>query len=232
MSSLLSDRPNELVRAQPLAEDDVRRLVNAERLRLARELHDVVAFGFATIALQAGVASHLAEARPEQAVEALRAIRTASRDCLDEIRAMLGQLRDDDNAAEPARGIGGLGALAEMTSSAGVPTSVQTSGRPRPLPLAVDLAVYRIVQEALANALRHSPGAAASVSIVYERHGLCITIEDDGHGQAGEFATQGSGYGIVGMHERAHALGGKVEAGPRRDRGFRVHAWLPFLGRP
>jgi signal transduction histidine kinase len=94
------------------------------------------------------------------------------------------------------------------------------------------LAVYRIAQEALANVLRHSPGATASVSIVYQRDGLRVTIEDDGLGQASDFAGEGSGYGIVGMQERARALGGELEAGPRPGRGFRVHASLPFLGRP
>jgi signal transduction histidine kinase len=232
MSALLSDSSNGLVRAEPIAEDDARRLVKAERLRLARELHDIVAFGFATIALQAGVATHLAAARPEQALESLQAIRTASRDVLDDVRAILGQLREDDEASEPARGIGRLEALVESTSSAGVLTSVQISGRPRPLPVALDLAVYRIAQEALANVLRHSPGATASVSIVYQRDCLRVTIEDDGLGQASEFAAEGSGYGIVGMQERARALGGELEAGPRPGRGFRVHASLPFLGRP
>jgi len=233
MSTLLSSsNPQGLVRSELIAEVDVRRLVLDERRRLARELHDVVAFNFATIALQASVAVHVADERPDQALEALQAIRAASRKVLREMRAVLGQLRDDDEAPEPARGIGQLERLAESTSRAGVETSVHISGQPRPVPVSVDLSVYRIVQEALANVLRHSPGATASVSVAYEQRRLVVTIEDDGTGTPGEFAEEGSGYGIVGMRERAHAVGGELEAGPRLDRGYCVHASLPFLGRP
>jgi signal transduction histidine kinase len=230
MSSLL--RFNEDPRAEPVADEEAHRWVEAERLRIARELHDVVSYGFATISLQAGVAAHVADSRPEQAVEALHAIRSASREVLDEMRAILGQLRADGDAAEPARGIGRLNVLAERTSSAGVQTSVRVSGRPRPISLEHDLAVYRIVQEALANTLRNSPRAMAWVSVEYEQRRLVVTIEDNGIGSSDEAATQGSGYGIVGMRERADALGGTVEAGPRPGGGFRVRASLPFVRRP
>lgn len=234
MSSVLSSNrmPQKLILVERLVEDEAQSIAKTERLRLARELHDVVSYGFATIALQAGVAAHVAEAKPEQAVEALRVIRDASRDVLDEIRAMLGQLREDDDAAEPARGIGQLNALADSTSSAGVRTTVCVTGPSRPLPIAVDLAVYRIVQEALANVLRHSFGAAASVAVAYEKHRLTVSIDDDGNCEAGVVTTQGSGYGIVGMRERAAALGGEVEAGPRPGGGFSVRAALPYRGRP
>jgi signal transduction histidine kinase len=178
------------------------------------------------------VAAHVADTRPEQTVEALLAIQTASRDVLREMRAILGQLRQDDDAAELTRGIGRLSALAESTTSVGVRTVVHVSGRPRPVPLAVDLAAYRIVQEALANVLRHACGAAASVSIAYQREGLALTIEDDGMGEASAFASEGSGYGILGMRERALALGGELEAGPGPGGGFRVCAYLPYLRRP
>jgi signal transduction histidine kinase len=229
MSSPLSRQtPQKLMLAERLVEDEARRLVRTERLRLARELHDIVSYGFATIALQAGVAAHVAETNPEQAGEALRVIRDASRDVLDEIRAMLGQLREDDDAAEPARGIGRLGALAESTSSSGVRTTVCLTGPSRPLPIAVDLAAYRIVQEALANVLRHSPGAAACVAVIYETHGLSISIEDDGKGDPDTLTTQGSGYGIVGMRERATVLGGDLEAGPLPGGGFCINAFLPY----
>ena len=233
MSSLLHhSKPLELLRAEPVGVDEAHQLVQRERLRLARELHDIVSFGFATIAMQAGVAAHVADSRPEQALEALQAIRTASRDVLDDVRAVLGQLRDDHDATEPARGIGQLKSLAESTSRAGVQASVLIVGQPRPVPLPVDLSVYRIVQEALANVLRHAPGATASVTIVYEPRHLAVTIEDDGTGAAGEFAGEGSGYGIVGMRERAHALGGELDAGPRPGRGFCVRATLPFRAGP
>jgi signal transduction histidine kinase len=233
MSSLLRDvEPLELRKAEQLREDEANRLVQGERLRLARELHDIVAFGFATIAMQAGVAAHVADSRPEQALEALQAIRVASRDVLRDVRVVLGQLRDDEEAAEPARGIGQLSSLAESASHAGVRAAVLVLGRPRPVPLAVDLAVYRIVQEALANVLRHAPGASASVTLVYERGQLVVTIENDGTDGVGELATEGSGYGIVGMRERAQALGGDVEAEPLLGSGFRVRATVPFLARP
>jgi signal transduction histidine kinase len=208
------------------------RLVRDERRRIARELHDIVSFGFATIAMHAGIAAHMAEARPEQAVEALKAIRTASRDVLDDVRAVLGQLRDDEDAFEPARGIGSLERLAQSTSSAGVRTSVQVVGQPRPLPVVVDQSVYRIIQEALANVLRHSPGASASVTVVYEQRCLVVTVEDDGAASCPYPTTTGCGYGIVGMRERALALGGALDAAPRPGGGFRVLATLPFRTRP
>ena len=231
MSTLLSGLgPLQLVGAEPIAKD-ADGLVRGERLRLARELHDIVSFGFATIAMHAGIASHVAESRPEQAVDALRAIRTASRDVLDDVRAVLGQLREDDDAFEPARGIGSLHRLAESTTGAGVRTSLIVDGQPRPVPVAVDQTVYRIVQEALANVLRHSPGAAAAVSVVYEQRHLLVTIEDDGVADTSRPSTKGTGYGIVGMRERAQALGGDVDAGPTASGGFRILATLPFLPR-
>jgi signal transduction histidine kinase len=234
MSSLLNG-PEALrhpTRIERIGEDEASRRVDAERLRIARELHDVVAYGFATISLQAGVAAHVGKERPEQALVALEAIRIASRDVLGELRAILGQLRQDDAAPEPARGIGTLAALADTTTNAGVPTSVHVSGRPRPVPLAVDQAVYRIVQEALTNVLRHARGATASVSVVYEQSRLVISVRDNGAGEANELVGHGSGYGIVGMRERAVALGGALTAGPRPQGGFRVDASLPFLARP
>jgi signal transduction histidine kinase len=233
MSSLLNGSrlaPRRPIHTEQAGEDEAARRVRAERLRIARELHDVVAYGFATISLQAGVAAHVADERPEQARAALEAIRTASSDVLREMRAILGQLRQDENAPEPARGIGTLAALAETTTRAGVPTSLAVSGRPCPVPVAVDQAVYRIVQEALANVLRHARGAAASVSVVYRTRSLAVTIENDGTGQPAEFAGQGSGYGLVGMRERALALGGGLTAALRPEGGYSVHASFPIKG--
>jgi signal transduction histidine kinase len=233
MSSLLRDvELLELRRVEHIEENEAHRLVREERLRLARELHDIVSFGFATIALQAGVAAHVAESRPEQVVEALQAIRTASRDVLSDIRTVLEQLREDDDAAEPARGIGQLGALVASAARAGVDASLLVLGRPRPVPLEVDRAVYRIVQESLANVLRHAPGAAASVTVSYERGHLDVTIQNDRTNDPGDHDDEGSGYGIVGMRERAQALGGDVEAGLLPGRGFRVRAIVPFRVRP
>ena len=208
---------------------DERGLVAAERLRIARELHDVVSYGFATISLQAGIAAHIAETRPEQAVEALQIIRDAGREVLGELRVILGQLREDDGVAEPARGIGRLGVLVDRTKSAGAEVSVRIAGRPRPVPVELDVAVYRIVQEALTNVLRHAPGAAARVLVTYEPRGVRVTIENDGNVESAG-PSEGSGYGIVGMRERATSLGGELDAGPSPQGGYCVHAFLP-LGR-
>jgi signal transduction histidine kinase len=209
-----------------------RGLLDAERLRIARELHDVVAFSFATINVQAGAAVHVMHDRPEQMAEALRAIRAVSLEASRELRTILGVLRRVDAAQvdRPAHELGRLDALAATVTGAGLPTRVAISGRPRPLPEDVDLAAYRIVQEALTNALRHAGPASASVLVGYEHDRLTLAIVDDGRGAAPEPSAHsaGSGHGIAGMHERALAVGGELEAGPRRSGGFRVSASLPL----
>ena len=214
----------------PLREADERGLLETERLRIARELHDVVSHGFATISLQAGIAAHIAETQPEKAVEALHVIRDASREVLHELRSILGQLREDGQTAEPARGIGRLDVLVEQTRSAGLQVSVRVAGRPRPVPVALDVAVYRIVQEALTNALRHAPHATVRVMVAYEPRGVAVTVEDDGNGTS-DAPSEGCGYGILGMRERAASLGGELDAGSLPDGGFCVHAFLPFRRR-
>lgn len=232
MSSALTVHyvPRALAWAERIGEQNERRRVQAERLRIARELHDVVANGFATINVQAGVAAQCVDQRPDQVVEALQAITAASRDALEELRAILGLLRQSDRPREEAPGIRQLEALVLRTSKAGVLTRLDVVGSPRPLPAAIDLAVYRIVQEALTNVLRHAGPAAASVSIVFEGHKLLVSVEDDGRGNGGsdEDGSPGSGYGVVGMRERAVALGGGLEAGPLPTGGFRVTAYLPL----
>jgi signal transduction histidine kinase len=209
-------------------------LVHAERLRIARELHDVVAHSFAAIALHAGVAEHVQEDRPDQVAEALRAIKAVSSEASRELRAILGVLRraDEGQSTAATRGVGGLDALAATASSAGIPTRVEISGRPRPLLAAVDQAAYRIVQESLTNVLRHAGPASASVRVAYERGRLVVEVVDDGHepGAGNGGGSPGTGHGIDGMRERALALGGELEAGRRSGGGFRVRAWLPFGG--
>ena len=224
--------PNRVV---PLAAGGADSLLHAERLRIARELHDVVAHSFAAIALHAGVAEHVKDDRPDQVGEALRAIKAVSGEAARELRAILGVLRHVDDGDLPAtsRGVGGLDALAATASSAGVPTRVTISGRPRPLLAAVDQAAYRIVQESLTNVLRHAGPARASVRVAYERDRLVVEVVDDGHprgaGDAG--GSPGTGHGIDGMRECAAALGGELEAGRGgAARGFRVRASLPFGG--
>jgi signal transduction histidine kinase len=208
-------------------------LIHAERLRIARELHDVVAHSFAAIALHAGVAEHVQEDRPDQVAEALRAIKAVSSEASRELRAILGVLRraDEGQSTAATRGVGGLDALAATASSAGIRTRVEISGRPRPLLAAVDQATYRIVQESLTNVLRHAGPASASVRVAYEPDRLVIEVIDDGRARgAGDGGSRGTGHGIAGMRERAQALGGQLEAGKRTGGGFGVRASLPFGG--
>jgi signal transduction histidine kinase len=210
--------------------DEARALVDAERLRIARELHDVVAFSFATISVQAGVAVHLAEERPDAAAEALRAIKAISAEASRELRSILGVLRRTAGAGdEPSHGLAGLHGLADTTTRSGLPTQVVVSGKARSMPPAVDRAAYRIAQEALTNVLRHAGPASASVTVRYEPCRLVIEVLDDGHGPArGDRQREpGSGHGIAGMRERALALGGELHAGARPGGGFRVRACLP-----
>ena len=211
------------------APEHVRGFVDAERLHIARELHDIVAYSFATISVQAGVAAHVADDRPEQAAEALRSIQEISGEATRELRAMLGVMRTAGRTEPPLHGLARLDTLAATTTAAGLPTRVVVSGRARSLPPAVDRAAYRIAQEALTNALRHAGPASAVVTVRYEADRLALEVCDDGQGPARTHREldPGSGHGINGMRERALALGGQLDAGPRSPSGFRVRASLP-----
>jgi signal transduction histidine kinase len=220
--------------AERTREEEARRQVDAERLRIARELHDVLAHGIATISVQAGVAAHVLDERPERAAEALRTIKSTSREALRELRGILGVLReaDADEPREPTPGLSQIERLVDATSHAGVSTRVRISGQRRPLPATVDLAAYRIVQESLTNVLRHAAGASAQVAISYSDAEMTISVDDDGLAEPPRSTTsnghgRASGHGILGMRERAHALGGELDAGPRANGGFRVRARLP-----
>jgi signal transduction histidine kinase len=213
--------------------EEARALIDRERLRIARELHDVMSYSFATISVQAGVAAHVADERPEQAVEALLAIKAISGEACRELRGIVGLLRAPGSVETPSQGLAGVGALAATTTSAGLPTRVVISGpTDRPSP-AVAAAAYRIVQEALANALRHGGAAAASVFVACEPEQLIIEVVDDGCGltEHPRARPPGSGHGIPGMRERAEALGGALDAGSGAEGGFRVRASLPNRGR-
>ena len=202
--------------------------VRAERLELARELHDVVASGFAVVSLQASLAEHLMGDHPERAREALSEIRRTSGEALRELRSILGILRSEESdAPDSAPGSSRIGTLTAVTTKAGIPTRLTVSGRRRLLPADVDLAAYRIVQESLTNVLRHSGAACASVLLAFEDDRLIVEVEDDGVGGAGPSSP---GHGVLGMRERAAALGGELDAGPRPQGGFRVHATLPLRG--
>jgi signal transduction histidine kinase len=211
--------------------------VDAERLRIARELHDIVAYSLATISVQAGVAAHVVEKRPDQAAKALGAIKEISGEATRELRTVLGLMRTAKDPGSPRRGIDGLEALADTMTRAGLPTRITVTGPRLPLPAAVDHAAYSITREALTNALRHAGPATASVSVAYEADELILEIVDDGRGTitgAGDDGPGGiraGGFGIRGMCERAFAVGGELEAGPRPLGGFCVRARLPIGGR-
>ena len=221
------------------AQADAQRRIDEERLRIARELHDVVSHTMATINVQAGVAAHVLPTRPEAAAEALQAIKTASKEGLRELRAILSVLRqaDDADPAQPAPGVARLEALIEGARQAGLPVTLTVTGEPFPLPAAVDLAAYRIVQESLTNVIRHAGPAAAAVSLSYHPDEIDIDVTDTGHGPkasrgAAAAGTAGgtAGHGQAGMRERAAAVGGTVQAGPRPGGGYQVIARLPVHG--
>ncbi|TDD79224.1 sensor histidine kinase [Actinomadura darangshiensis] len=199
--------------------------VAAERLRIARELHDMVAHSIGIIAIQAGVGGRVIDTQPGEARNALNAIEATSRDTLSGLRRMLTALRKDDPGSVPlgpAPGLDDLPSLAEAAMDAGVEVDVRTKGTPRPLPPDVDLSAYRIVQEAVTNVVRHAGTDHCRVTIDYRDGELAIEVDDDGHG-----GVVGSGYGIVGMRERATLLRGEFTAGPRPEGGFRVAARIP-----
>ena len=211
------------------AEQDARRRIDEERLRIARELHDVVAHTMATINVQAGVAAHVLPTRPETVAESLQVIKAASKEGLRELRAILNVLRqaDDADPTQPAPGTAQLAALIAGARQAGLDTTLTVTGKPVPLPAAVDLAAYRIVQESLTNAIRHAGPATATVALGYARDELRIDVTDTGRGPALAAGSNG-GHGLAGMRERAVTVGGTLETGPGPGGGFRVAARLPL----
>ena len=205
--------------------EEARRRASDERLAIARDLHDVVAHNISVINVQANTALHLMDRQPERAREALTAIHEVSRQALGELRSVLGVLRADgaDAPLVPLPGLDRLGELAAHTRTAGIAVRVEREGDPRPVPAGVDAAAYRIVQEALTNTVRHSGGHAARVRLRYDADALTIEVDDDGRA----VHPPQPGNGMAGMTERARALGGTLDAGPRPGGGFRVLARLP-----
>jgi len=220
--------------------DHALRQASEERLSIARDLHDVVAHNISVINVQANTALHLIDRQPERAREALSAIHDVSKQALAELRSVLGVLRDDGAGAPlaPSPGLARLADLAGSAASAGLTVRVEQDGDPRPLPADVDVAAYRIVQEALTNSARHSAGSTATVYVTYRADDVVVQVDDEGTGagpagvaRPGRPGKDGSGgNGIAGMTERAHALGGSLHAGPRPGGGFRVWARLPLNG--
>ncbi|GAA3368831.1 sensor histidine kinase [Streptomyces sannanensis] len=214
--------------AQALHAQTTARAVADERLRIARELHDMVAHSIGIIAIQAGVGSRVIDTQPQEARNALSAIETTSRETLSGLRRMLGALRQAEPESaprEPAPGLADLDRLAEKTTDAGVRVDVHWSGKRRPLPPDIELSAFRIVQEAVTNVVRHADTGHCRVSVDYQDEELSLEIVDDGRGRVA--AGPGVGYGIAGMRERAGLLHGHFTAGPRLEGGFRVAARLP-----
>ncbi|HEY1179816.1 MAG TPA: sensor histidine kinase [Phytomonospora sp.] len=199
-----------------------------ERLRIARELHDVVAHSMGVIAVKAGVANHVIESRPQEARDALRVIESASRSAMVELRQMLGVLRfaGDDDPLAPTPGLAGIPALAERTRLAGVGVELDL-GAVGPLPGGVELAAFRIVQEALTNVVKHAAPTRCRVRLVDDGRALSIEVLDEGPGRRVLPAGPG-GHGMLGMRERAAVHGGEFSAGPVSGGGFRVAATLPY----
>ena len=208
-----------------------RRQANEERLQIARELHDVVAHHISLINVQAGVALHIVDRKPEQAQTALEAIKDASKEALVELRSLVGILRDVDDEAprKPTGTLASLDDLVERSGHAGLQVRKTIQGDVRPLPSSVELAALRIVQEAITNVVRHAGASAADVVLDYGADSLSVTIMDNGSGFIWG-ATDGTG--IIGMRERAETLGGSLDVGPGPVGGTRVRASIPLRSRP
>jgi signal transduction histidine kinase len=208
-------------------EEEAKRAVAEERLRIAQDLHDVVAHSMGVIAVQAGVGAHVIDSDPQEAKRSLEAISQTSRSTLAEIRQMLGVLRDDTGASyAPAPGLADLDRLVRDVEGAGLEVDVQREGEHAELPPGVEFTAYRIVQEALTNVLKHAGRARATVTVGYEPGALRLEVVDDGRGVNGSTST--GGHGLMGMRERVAVYGGTFQAGPRTGGGFGVTVRLPY----
>jgi signal transduction histidine kinase len=224
-----ADRAQAAERALGEAEERARSAAAEERRHMARELHDVVAHGVSVMVIQAGAARQVLDTAPERATESLLTVEATGREVMAELRRLLGVLNDSGEAAglAPQPGIEQLGALVDRVRAAGLPAELEIDGPSRALPASLDATAYRIVQEALTNALRYARRAATLVHVSFEAEQLRLEVLDDG--PAGEAGTgEGSGRGLVGMRERAALVGGRLEAGPRLGGGYAVRAWLPL----
>jgi signal transduction histidine kinase len=226
----LEERTAELEEAR---EELARRAVVEERLRLARELHDVVAHAMSVIAVQSGVGAHVADSRPEEVGKALAAIEVTSRGALEELRRLLGVLRQDSEVQAslmPVPGLANLDSLLAEVGKAGLAVRVRVEGTPLQLPAGVDLSAYRIVQEALTNVVKHAGPAHAEVTIGYRDQEVTVEVTDDGRGAVppASDGRVGTGHGLIGMRERVAAFSGDLQVGPRPGGGFRVAARLPL----
>ena len=223
--------------------ENARRAVVAERLRIARDLHDVVAHHVSVMGVQASAARRVLDSDPAVAREALGAVESTARTAIDELAGLLRVLRSETDApGEPGRpsgesdqayssmpGLDQVPRLVEETQAAGLAVTYTTYGEPKPVPEAVGLSIYRIVQEALTNTVKHAGARTAEVRLRYLDHAIEVEVNDDGRGSAGRSA--GAGLGLVGMRERVAVHGGELDVGPRRGGGFQVRARFPLSER-
>jgi signal transduction histidine kinase len=236
----LAEAERRAVEAERTREETARRRAGEERLRLARDLHDITANTIAVIAIQAGVAEEALQDGPEPAREAVRAIRASSRQALAELKATVATLREGEatTARGPLPSLDRLDELVAQARGVGIQVELTVAGTARPLPPAVEVTAYRIVQEALTNVLRHAQATSAAICVRYQGDALEVEVDDDGRGGQPAAASRASGggvpagghpgHGLTVMAERAAAVGGRLEAGPRPTGGFRVHARLPL----
>jgi signal transduction histidine kinase len=226
---LLREYAERAARAEADREREAARRVRAERARIARELHDIVAHTVSGMTVQAGLALDALDRKPEVAREAMRQVRASGKEAVRELRTTLAVLREEPGSTAPAPQLAQLEELAERATADGVRVSLhrEPPGALPAVPAAVQLAAYRIVQEALTNVVRHSGARHAAVSVTAARGRLLVEVVDDGppHDPPGA-----GGFGLIGMRERAAAVGGELEYGPRSAGGFRVRAALPAAG--
>ncbi|GAA5185805.1 histidine kinase [Rugosimonospora acidiphila] len=216
-------------RAEQSREEETRRRLAEDRLRIARDLHDVMAHHIAVINVQAGVAGHVLRTNPEGAQEALGHVRRASQTVLDEIGTVLGVLREDEDVTAPTEPVPGLGRMEELIESfrgAGLRVTWRRVGRMYPLPAPVDLAAYRLLQESLTNAHKHG-GEAVWIRLSYHPRQLTVEVDNEAPSTQRDVPSVSTGYGLRGMRERVSAAGGRMSAGPRQGGGFQVRAVLP-----
>jgi signal transduction histidine kinase len=223
------ERANALEREHAAA---VKEAADAERRHIARELHDVIAHSVGVMVVQAGAARHVLTDRPDAARESLRAVEASGHEAMAELRRLLGVLNEDEDAQAmplaPQPGIGGLEALVARVREAGLPVTLEVEGHARPLAPGVDVAAYRIVQEALTNALKYAGGAPTKATVRFSDEALDLEVEDEGHVLT---PAEGIGRGLAGMRERVALFGGTLETGRRDGGGYAVRAHLPVDAR-
>ena len=227
----LADKTDELQRER---EENARAAVFAERVRIARDLHDVVAHHVSVMGIQAAGARAVMDRQPAKAAQALSSIEASSRQAVTELHHLLGFLRaeSDTDPLAPQPGLGQLGELVAEVSEVDLTVDLSIVGDPRPLPPTLEVSAYRIIQEALTNTRKHAGATSASVRVSYQRASLDIEVLDDGAGALEKPADHEGGHGLIGMRERASLHGGHLRAGPRPGGGFAVHATFPLNGSP